>query len=86
MRQDKALVCEFVSCVFGLLEIDRERVFEKLSLGEVHARILELVVYTATGILAVPEINHRSLSEQLAGAGNPSPGAINNMTAALTAG
>lgn len=35
---------------------------------------------------AVPEINHRSLSEQLAGAGNPSPGAINNITAALTAG
>lgn len=70
--------------------MDRENVFEKLSLGEVHARIPELVVYTATGILAVshavPEINHRSLSEQLAGAGNPSPGAINNITAALTAG
>lgn len=71
---------------FGLLEIDGENVFEELSLGEVDARILELVVYTATGILAVPEIYHRSLSEQLAGAGNPSPGAINNITAALTAG
>lgn len=46
MRQDKALVCELC---FGLLEIDRENVFEKLSLGEVHTRILELVVYIATG-------------------------------------
>lgn len=77
MRQDKTLVCEFVSCCFGLSEIDRENVFGKLSLGEVHTRILELVVYTATGILAVShaalEINHRSLSEQLAVVGNPSP-------------